>query len=152
LARDTSRAEAVPALEKLPRSLRKAMVNLMSREDLELEQAYERAATLLDTNSEAFDKAVKSKSNALYKSRHMTELNRTRGTLEKGASLRASSEHKRGYQEGFNQGKLQYEVAYRCKICEKPITIIPMSESHEAVVQLMHDAGWGHKACHETNK
>lgn len=122
----------------------------MSREDLELEKAYERAATLLEVNSEAFDKAVNSKSNNLYKSRHMTELNRARGTLEKGASLRASSEHKRGYQEGFNQGKLQYEVRYRCKVCNEPITIIPMSEGHKALVNYMAEHGWHHSTCQET--
>jgi len=149
LARDTSRVEVVPALEKLPKGLRKAMVNLMSREDLELEQAYERVTTLLEVNSEAFDKAVNSKSNSIYKSRHMTELNRARGTLERGASLRASSEHKRGYQEGFNQGKLQYEVAYRCSICDKPITIIPMSEGHKALVNYMVEHGWHHTSCQE---
>ena len=133
MARDTGRVEVVPALEKLPRGLRKAMVNLMSREDLELEEAYERAATLLDANSQEFEKLANGRANALYKSRHMTELNRARGTLEKGASLRASSEHKRGYQEGLNQGKLQYEVAYRCSVCDQPITIIPMSEGHKAL-------------------
>ena len=147
MARDTGRVEVVPALEKLPKGLRKAMVNLMSREDLELEQAYERATTLLEVNSEAFDKAVNSKSNSIYKSRHITELNKARGTMKRESDLNASTSYKRGYSDGLEDGKKKYAIDYRCSICNEPIIMVPMSEDHKAMVQYMHEHGWHHSIC-----
>jgi len=45
---DAYARQSVTPLEQLPRSLRRSLINLMARE--ELEDAYERAATLLDEN------------------------------------------------------------------------------------------------------
>jgi hypothetical protein len=55
-----------PHIEDLPESLRKALVRLMAKYNLDIEEAYEKLAVLADINSREFDAAVDKKSNSFY--------------------------------------------------------------------------------------
>jgi hypothetical protein len=148
-----SRASALVAgSEEMPRVLRQCIVRLMAEKDLDWTPACEAAAILLDGNGKAFKNELQSRANDLYKSRFMSEMNKARGTMKNEAQLETIKSYNKGWSEGFAAGKTKYEIAYRCSICDKPMTMVPMGEDHKAMVQLMFDKGWGHKACHEKDK
>jgi len=68
------------------------------------------------------------------------------GTLQlKMPDVKAISKTAR--EEGYKQAKKDYEIWYFCKVCRKPITISPNSDSHKAVIG--HMEGWRHTACGE---
>ena len=51
-----------PPIEDLPESLRKALVRLMAKYNLDIAEAYEKLAAISDSNSRKFDEAVDKKS------------------------------------------------------------------------------------------
>ena len=65
-------------LEEMPEILRRNLVKLMASENLDYAQALDRAGLLLETNSEAYRKAVEADGNTRYKSRFLSELNKVR--------------------------------------------------------------------------
>ena len=76
----------------------------------------------------------------------MTQLNKARAKIrDEGWKLG----FKHVYEEGYEKARGEYEVWYYCSVCGKPITIMPNSESHKALIRYMRDHGWGHRACHE---
>jgi hypothetical protein len=92
-------------VSKIPRSLHQALIRIQAKDDISFEEACEKAAILLDQNSKVFDETINSKANALYKKRHMTELNKARQTISTdGRQASYELGHKAGYQEGLRVG------------------------------------------------
>jgi len=138
-----------PPLEDLPESLRMATVKLMAKYGLDFEAAYEKLAILSDTNSREFDDAVKKRSESLYKSRLMGQMNSARASINNTANAQLKANYDRGYGDGYAKGKGDHQIYFYCNVCGKPVYITPNSNSHQAVVDLMHEKGWGHQACHD---
>ncbi len=148
----TKAKKGPPLLEDLPEPLRKALVRIMVKYNLDIEDAYDKLAVLADSNSPKFDAAVKKESNRLYKSRLMTQMNAARVSINRTANARLAGKYTEGYDDGYAQSKNDHAIYYYCAVCEKPLYITPNSESHQAVVTLMHKGGWGHQSCHEKRK
>jgi len=53
------------------------------------------------------------------------------------------------FQAGYEQGKQDHQIWYRCAVCRERIDLQPKSESHKAIMGFMTGAGWGHTSCHE---
>lgn len=53
------------------------------------------------------------------------------------------------HRAGYDQGKQEHQVWYRCAVCGKRIDVQPNSESHKAIIASMRREGWGHRSCHE---
>lgn len=49
--------------------------------------------------------------------------------------------------EGYEKGKSDYRITYPCWKCNKPIEILPIADSHVALVQYLRENGWGHASC-----
>ena len=64
-------------------------------------------------------------------------------------NARYKSVYSQGRSEGYQDARERFEVWYYCNVCGKPITIVPNSDGHKAVIELMREKGWGHKPCHE---
>ncbi len=141
-----------PPLEDLPEPLRRAIVRLMAKYNLDTVEAYGKLAVLADQNSREFDAAVKKKAERLYKSRLMTQMNSARVSINRTANARLDEKYREGVNDGYAQGKNEHAIYYCCKVCGKPVYLTPNSDAHQAVVDAMHKLGWGHKACHEKNK
>ena len=54
---------------------------------------------------------------------------------------------KEGYNAGFEDGKLNYEICFNCSVCGEPITIEPNDDAYKRVIVLMKEEGWGHVEC-----
>ena len=50
---------------------------------------------------------------------------------------------------GYEQGKAEHQIWYRCAVCGQRIDVKPNSEPHKAMIDLMKGAGWGHSRCHQ---
>ena len=125
--------------DDLPESLRFGIINMMSQYKIkDFNEAYDMAGMLLDKNSDEFNKAVNREAERRYRSRHLTELNKARTTIEKSA-------YNRGYLRGVNDNR----IWYYCGICTDPIYLKPNSNSHKAVITLMREKNWGHESCHK---
>lgn len=138
-----------PSLEELPESLRRAVVKIMVKYSLDVEAAYEKLAVLSDTNSREFDDAVSKRSESLYKSRLMRQMNAARASINGSATAQLKVNYDHGYNDGYAKGKEDHQIYYYCVVCGKPVYIAPNSNAHQAVVDLMNEKGWGHQACHD---
>jgi len=49
---------------------------------------------------------------------------------------------------GYDQGKREHQIWYFCAVCGKRIDVEPNNDSHNAIIRLMRQEGWGHKSCH----
>jgi hypothetical protein len=56
---------------------------------------------------------------------------------------------KLGFDRGLEEGEKRFAIHYYCSICGKydPI-VLPGSKDHQAVVDALHEKGWGHSECH----
>ena len=123
--------------DDLPESLRFAIINMMSQNRIkDFDSAYDFAGMLLEKNSDEYNKAVQREAERLYRSRHFTELNNARATIEKSA-----------YNRGYQRGVAACRIWYFCCICGKPLYIKPNSEDHKAIVMSMREKGWAHATC-----
>jgi hypothetical protein len=137
-----------PALEDLPKNLRMAIVKIMVKYNLDVPEALDKAAVLLDPGSRLFDEAVDKKAESKYKSRYFKQMNSARASINRSANARLDKKYMEGFDDGFEQGKNDHTIHYYCKVCERPIYIIPNSNSHQAIIRLMGQEGWGHGDCH----
>jgi len=119
---------------------------------IDVEAAFDKAAVLLDINGKAFKDAKSKEAQTLYKSRHMKEMNNARNTIQRKANAKISEQYQEAYDVGYLQGNQDNAIYYYCNICSKAIYIVPNSESHQAVVNCMHEKGWGHRECHEKQR
>ena len=53
----------------------------------------------------------------------------------------------RGFAEGYEMAREQYEVTYWCSRCRRRHLSIKSQEAKEAAAQMMYDAGWHSSAC-----
>ena len=125
-----------------------AVVRLMAKYGLDVEAAYEKLAILSDINSREFDEAVRKRSESLYKSRLMGQMNAARASINGSANAQLKANYDRGYGDGYAKGKEDHQIYYYCNVCEKPIYIAPNSQEHHVVVNIMYEKRWGHQACH----
>ena len=141
----------VPPLESLPNPFRRAIVKLMAKDDLELEEALEQAAALLDPNGKEFDHRVSKEAQRLYKSRFMSEMNVARSTFQKHTEREVVKAYDRGYDSGLQEGQKLFEIWYFCSICGKKMTMYPNAVDHQAMIGFMKDRGWSHGECLKTH-
>jgi hypothetical protein len=141
-----------PPLEDLPSPLRMAIVKLMAKDNLDINEAYEKAANLIDINSPEFDKAVKKEGLRLYKQKFMREVNTARTTIKYNQDSKLAQERREGFDEGYAKGRDDHLVYYYCNVCRKRMDIYPNSAEHHKLVKYMYDHGWGHSSCHEKQK
>jgi hypothetical protein len=144
----TKKSKGPLPLEDLPGARRMALVRLMARYNIDLDEAYEKLAVLADQNSRIFDEAVKKRAESLYKSRAMTQMNAARVSINKKANAKLQSRYDEGYDDGYVKGRDEHAIYYYCNECQKPLYIQPNSEAHQAVVDAMYERGWGHADCH----
>jgi hypothetical protein len=125
--------------DDLPESLRFAIINMMSQYRIkDFDSAYDFAGMLLDKNGDEYSKAVQREAERLYRSRHFTELNKARATIEKTA-----------FNSGYQRGEAAYRIWCFCIVCGKPIYITPDSDSHKTVIKLLRENNWGHISCRQ---
>ena len=53
----------------------------------------------------------------------------------------------RGFAEGYEMAREQYEVTFWCNGCRRGYLSIKSQEAKEAAAQMMYDAGWHSSAC-----
>jgi len=129
---------------EIPWELHMALIKVQASEELDYEQACERASQLIDTNSEEYRRAVQSEANRLKKSQLMTEINKAKKTWRKKGY---NSGFKDGQKEGYKQGVQQYKVPYPCSVCGRELVMMPGARDHEAMKVMMKHAGWAHTTC-----
>jgi hypothetical protein len=130
-----------PSIEELPENFRRAMIKMMAKFDLsDLEEAYENAAFLLDSNSKLFEKKANNEAERRYRSRHFTEQNKTIKTVK-------DESFHYGYARGYYEAREKHRIWYYCVKCGKHIDLLPNSNSHNAVIKLMRENKWGHLDC-----
>jgi hypothetical protein len=135
-----------PDMKDLPENFRLSFMKMMVKNDIkDLNLAWERAASILDSNGILWEKSVGDESERKYRSRFMTQFNKARGTIE----LNAFEE---GFDKGFVLGTEDNQVWYYCKVCGKRININPNSEVHKDVIDHLNEKGWGHAECHKRVK
>jgi hypothetical protein len=116
-----------------------AVVRLQAAENLDWDDACSRASVLLDQNSEAFRKAVESRSQALYRSRHMSELNSARKSIQDETWLKAT-DWVRTMEDNFH---------VPCSICGKPMSFSSRDNNWEVEKKTLFQAfaTWYHTTC-----
>ena len=128
----TPRKNRKPVKTKIPWELYMAIVRLQGEEDLDWDQACIRTAELIDVKREEFLKAVDMVADRKYKSRHMKELNSSR---------------KSWTEKGYAKGAEEHRITYPCSVCGGDLTIKPGAKDHEAMKEMMKQAGWAHSTC-----
>ena len=123
----------------IPRQLQMAIIRLQGAEDLNWEEACVQASVLIDQNSEIFKKAAEDRALALYRSRHMSEMNKTRKTIEE-KTRHVAVEMTRNEEDNFR---------VPCKICGKAMYFSSRDEDWEEEKKILHQAlaGWQHTDC-----
>ena len=58
----------------------------------------------------------------------------------------------RRYIEGYEDGKREFHIQYRCGICGGLCTVQPNSNAHQEIVNCLASRGWGHAECHERRR
>jgi len=137
-------------LEELPEKFRKAVVKLMAAEDMDVLQALDFAAVLVEKNSEAWNAELQSRANTLYKSRHMSELNKSRAEWDKVTAKKLEEEHRKGYKEGEKFVKEVENVWHvPCSVCGERMTFYTWNpgfvEAYAALKEAFAD--WHHSDC-----
>ena len=141
--------QAPITLERLPFKLRMSIVKLMADNYIDFDEALDKAAVLIDNNTKAYKKAVSKEAQSIYKSRFMKEINNARSTIQRKATKEVTDQYTEAYGEGYQQGKQDNAIYYYCKVCGKLIYVTPGSDSHQAIINCMHEKGWGHSTCHQ---
>jgi hypothetical protein len=132
-----------PAIEDLPEDFRLAFIKVMATFGIgDVREGYRRAAILLDRNSEEYIKNVNTESERKYRSRHFTEMNKTRRTWEKEA-------YDRGHHQGYRVAEDTFKITYFCSICDKTLTMMPNANDHLAAQRYMREHEWAHSTCHK---
>lgn len=133
--------DRTPAIEDLPKAFRLAFISVMSKFGIaDVSEGFRRAAILLNVGSAQYQKDVNKEAERRYRSRHFTEMNKTRKTWEKAA-------FERGHHSGYREAERIYTITYPCSICGGLITIMPNSDSHKATQRYLREQGWAHNTC-----
>ena len=54
---------------------------------------------------------------------------------------------KRKYDEGWDDGKEEFEITIPCFKCDGPMLLRPGSKMHKSAIDLLQDRGWHHGEC-----
>ena len=128
-------------LDDLPENLRFSIIKLMAQlkvKDVTL--AFDLAASFIDRNCDEFKKLVSAEAERRYRSRHLTELNKARATIE-------NANYNRGYQIGYRDAKKKYRIWYFCDVCGGELEMLPNSNDHVSMMGYMKEKGWRHTKC-----
>ena len=137
------------SLEELPKPLRMGIAKVMASFDLDVPEALERAAVLLDINSSLFKKEVAKGAELKYKSRFFTQFNNARTTVERDAQRKIDVAFKKGYDQGYMKAKAKFEITFDCDVCNRPVSIQKNVEPHMTVKAFLRQRRWRHGSCHE---
>ena len=55
---------------------------------------------------------------------------------------------RKAYQKGYVKATHEYQIQLECHKCGEPMTVIPNSQMHEAIIGHLEGL-WSHKNCHE---
>lgn len=149
MARKKSEKKIIP-LERLPESFRKALVKLMASEGLDLYDGLERAAVLLEPNSEEYNRIIRVEANRAYKSNYMTSLNKVRKTWQDEKKKELDQEHQKGFEEGMDwQRKEEHAFHLPCSVCGKLMHFSNWDENWSLVNETLKMAfsNWRHTGC-----
>ena len=136
----------------VPKSLEMAIVKIRAELEIDWEAACEHLAELADPNGKKFKQAVNREANRRYKSRHMTELNKAKKTLEdKGYSEGEGIGRKIGRALGYDQATKEWRISYPCSVCGEPIYMKPEGNATKDAVEYLSKT-WGHTSCHEKQR
>jgi hypothetical protein len=135
--------EFVP-IPKLARSLHQSIIRIQARENVDFDTACCIAASLIEANSETFNKAVDSKANSLYKHRYMTELNKASQSIRRNSFVQGQEEAlryhpllmKAGWESGHKESLLLRK--YTCSKCHR-LGILLDSQLQEIEKSLSHE-------------
>jgi hypothetical protein len=108
------------------------LIRIQGDEGLNWDEACVRASLYLDPGKKEFIRAVEKESLSIYKSRFMTEMNKSR---------------KKWVDKGYKKGVKEYMIVYQCSICGKELVLRPGQKDHEAMKKFMKNAGWAHSSC-----
>jgi ssDNA-binding Zn-finger/Zn-ribbon topoisomerase 1 len=126
-----------------------AIVRLQGAEELEYDEACERAAMLIEEGSEQYKETMKVEANRIYKSRFLREQNKAK-----------NSWIKKGYDDGFSDGKKAgndigreaYQIKYPCSKCGGDLILRPGNKDTKSAIEFLKSQGWGHSKCIEASK
>jgi hypothetical protein len=108
-----------------------------------------KAAALIEEGGERYREDVRAEANRIYKSRHMTEQNKSKNTW-----------YQKGYDEGVTDGKAAgyevsknvFQITYPCSSCRGDLVLTRNGEDTRSAIEYLKSQGWRHKQCDETSK
>jgi len=119
------KSHVVSVKASIPRELYMAIVRLQAAENLDWDEACLRAVDLLDKNGGEFKHAAELEAQRIYKSRFMSELNKSRKTL---------------YKMGYNEAMQIERFTVPCSTCGKSIQFTSRDPKWEEQKRLLNDA------------
>ncbi len=136
--------DRTPAIEDLPKEFRLALIKVMAEYGIaDIKEGFRQAAILLNINSPIYKKDVEKRSEMKYRSRHFTEMNKTRKTWRE-------NDLNEGIAIGRREGEKKYRIQYYCKVCGGLLDVLPNSNEHKAIINYLRESGWAHSSCHST--
>jgi len=58
----------------------------------------------------------------------------------------------RGYNNGYNQAKIDWQIKIPCNYCQEDICLYPNSAWHDFIKEYIKKSNWAHKRCHNKNQ
>jgi hypothetical protein len=114
-----------PVKTSVPRELYMAIVRLQAAENLDWDEACLRAVDLLNKNGGEFKHATELEAQRVYKSRFMSELNKSRKTI---------------YKMGYNEAMQIDRFTIPCSICGKPMQFTSRDPKWEEQKLILNNA------------
>jgi len=121
-----------PVKVTLPWELYISIIQLQGGEGLTWDEACIHASKLLDTSKGQYAKEVEKEALRIFKSRHMTEMNKSK---------------KKWVDDAYQKGVDENRICYPCCICGGDLVMKPGEKDHEAMKELMRKSGWHHSTC-----
>jgi hypothetical protein len=140
----------LPDLEEMPERLRKNLVKLMAAENLDYAQALDRAGLLLEQNSEAYRKAVEAEGNTRYKSRFLSELNKSRVQWKAEHEKELESQRSLGWEQGQTLvRRAEFALQLPCSVCGKMMFFSSNDANFADQYEVLKEAfkNWSHGHC-----
>jgi hypothetical protein len=122
--------------EEIPREFKMAIIRLQAAENLDLRDAYLRAAVLIDKNNQEFKHSVELRAQVIYKARFMTEVNKSRNTF-----------YTKGYNDSTNWVRInENNFKTPCSNCGQLMPFSSRDSNWAEVQKVLFDAfkGWRH--------
>jgi len=134
-----SKGEKRSVKAEIPRELYHAIVRVQAAESLDWPEACQKAALLLDANSEAFKQAVEREAERLAKKRFMRQVNAARKSIRANA-VKWGQQNVRMWEDNFH---------VPCSICGKPMHFSSRDRDWEKEKALLYEAfkSWRHTTC-----